>query len=70
MKENRKFHGWRHGVGRAGVVDRAVISRRRGAGGHQWGLSIIPMSFNAWSFVVMLDVRIGLQSSTALWKRP
>jgi len=37
VKENRKFHGWRHGVGRAGVIDRAVITRRRGAGGHQLG---------------------------------
>ena len=26
VKENRKFRGWRHGVDRAEVVDRAVLS--------------------------------------------
>ena len=42
MKENRKFHGWRHDEHGAGVVDRAVLS--------EGGSSYHPDAFNAWSF--------------------
>jgi len=56
VKENRKFRGWRHGVDRARVVDRAVLS--------EGGSSYHPDAFNAWSFWVMLNCVHCLQSST------
>jgi hypothetical protein len=61
VKEDRKFHGWRHDVDRAGVVDRAVLSEG-GERADTSGLECHPDAFNAWSFCVMLNCVHRLQS--------
>jgi hypothetical protein len=63
VKENRKFHGWRHDEDRAGVVDRAVLSEG-GERADTSGLEYHPDAFNAWSFCVILNCVHCLQSST------